>query len=277
MTDSRGVSGLSFTVEPNIKGGFIALVMFGSLFSAMAASAQESSQDMTIREVFGESVELDPHGASLYDRECAACHGVAGGGDGPGAYILSQKPRNFQLGVFKIRSTPSGEYPTDQDLFNTLTRGIAGATGSMMPSFVSLSEADRWSLVDVVKSLALIDVPGTPIDVPDRPASNPDHGSKIYIELECNACHGLEGLGDGGSSLTLEDDLKERVWAPDLTRGEYKGGDTPEDIYTRIVTGLDGSPMPAYAGKASDEDLWALTDYVMSMIESEPPSQEPGQ
>ncbi len=85
-------------------------------------------------------------GKQLYIRECASCHGPEGDGNGPGAYILSQKPRNLQLGVFKLRSTPTGENPTDDDLFNTITRGIAGATGAMMPSFASLSESDRWAL-----------------------------------------------------------------------------------------------------------------------------------
>ena len=202
-------------------------------------------------------------GQALYQLECAACHGAEGDGEGPGAYILSQKPRNFQLGVFKLRSTPSGEYPTDRDLFETITRGIAGATGSMMPSFTSYPEDDRWALVAAVKHLADIDEPGKPIDIPPHPPANVALGEEIYERLECDSCHGDSGRGDGSSSLTLEDDLKHRVWAPDLTRGKFKGGDTSEDIYKRIVTGLDSSPMPAYADKATPEEIWALTDYLL--------------
>ena len=110
------------------------------------------------------------HGKELYQRECAACHGVKGDGEGPGAYILSQSPRNLELGVFKMRSTPTGQNPTDEDLFNTITHGIAGPFGAMMPSFASLSVRDRQALVAAVKDLALIDAPGQPITVPPTSA-----------------------------------------------------------------------------------------------------------
>ena len=211
----------------------------------------------------GSEAEVD--GDALYARECAACHGADGDGDGPGAYILSQKPRNFQLGVFKLRSTPSGEHPTDEDLFATITRGIDGANGAMMPSFASLTDAERWALVEVVKRHALIEIPGEPIQVPPRPSPDVARGRVVYERLECASCHGTEGRGDGESALTLEDDLKERVWTPDLTAGRYKGGDAPADIYKRIATGLDGSPMPSYADKATPEELWALTEFVLSL------------
>ena len=217
----------------------------------------------------------DAPGQALYQRECAACHGAQGDGNGPGAHLLSQKPRNFQLGVFKLRSTPSGENPTDRDLFETITRGVAGANGAMMPSFGALPERARWSLVEVVKEFAGIENPGASIEIPARPTPDLTLGGDVYAALDCGSCHGASGHGDGESSLTLEDDLEERVWAPDLTRGRYKGGSAPEDIYTRIVTGLDGSPMPAYADKATADELWALTEYVMSLARKADRHDEP--
>ena len=225
------------------------------LVSAHAA-ASEPSADLS---------KLVDYGKKIYARECSACHGVDGDGEGPGAYILSQKPRNLQLGVFKLRSTPSGQYPTDHDLFKSITNGLEGANGAMMPSFRSLSERDRWALVAAVKDIALIDEPGTAIELPAKPSTNIALGRDVYDRLQCASCHGDDGEGDGPSSLTLRDDQKRRTWAPDLTVGLHKGGGEPEDIYTRIVTGLEGSPMPSYAGKASSEELWALTDFVLSL------------
>ena len=219
-------------------------------------------------------------GKILYARECAACHGVEGDGEGPGAYILSQRPRNLQLGVFKLRSTPSGELPTDDDLFETLTRGVPSITGAMMPSFRSLPQADRWALVAVVKDLAQIepfgaDPPGTPIAVPPEPEVDLALGHDVYERLQCSSCHGPDGRGFGSSALTLKDDQKRRIFAPDLTRGAYKGGDEPAEIFTRIFTGLDGSPMPAYAGKATEQELWALTHYVLSLEEPDTDGAKP--
>jgi cytochrome c oxidase cbb3-type subunit 2 len=233
--------------------------------AALASLLTVGAQAETVSEPPADLSVLLDRGKQVYARECAACHGVEGDGEGPGAYILSQKPRNLQLGVFKLRSTPSGEFPTDSDLFETLTRGIQGATGAQMPSFAALPEEDRWALVSIIKDFALIDEPGTPIEVPAQPGANLALGVQVYERLQCASCHGDDGRGDGASSLTLKDDQKERIWTPDLRAGVYKGGDAPEEIYTRIFTGLDGSPMPAYGNKATPEEIWALTDYIRSL------------
>ena len=210
--------------------------------------------------------ELLARGQELYERECSVCHGAEGEGDGPGALYLAQRPRNLTLGVFKIRSTPTGQFPTTQDLFDTITRGLAGSNGAQMPGFASLSEADRWALVEVVRSFAWMDEEGTPVEVPPRPQT-PDLalGRQVYERLQCAACHGDQGHGDGASSLTMKDDDRRRVFAASLVSGSYKGGDSPEEIWTRFYTGLDGSPMPAYAGRASHDELWALTEYLLSL------------
>src|SRR5688572_515008 len=89
-------------------------------------------------------------GRLVYDQHCAACHGVNGDGNGPASVWLFPKPRNFNSGLFKIQSTPPGSPPTDEDLFQTVTRGMPG---SSMPSFTYLSEQDRKEVVQYVKQL----------------------------------------------------------------------------------------------------------------------------
>ena len=69
-------------------------------------------------------------GKAVYFRKCVWCHGPDGAGDGPSAIRLATKPRNFNQGTFKIRHTGSGELPTDEDLFNSITHGLSG---SVMP------------------------------------------------------------------------------------------------------------------------------------------------
>lgn len=240
--------------------GWATWLLIFAMEDAHAAGADKASLDI---------------GKQLYARECAACHGVEGDGNGPGSYILNQRPRNFQLGVFKLRSTMTGENPTDDDLFGTITRGIAGATGAMMPSFASLPEKDRWALVAYVKHLAGIDAPGQPIVVPTPPSQvNFTLGKQVYSRLQFGECHGDTGRGDGPSALTLKDDQKRRIWAPDLTTGRFKSGDEPQEIYKRIVTGIDGSPMPSYATKADADEIWALTMYILSLSSEQ---NEPGE
>ena len=73
-------------------------------------------------------------------------------------------------------------------------------------------------------------------------------GRDLYQQVECWQCHGQEGRGDGGSAATLEDDGGMPIFARDLTRGWYfNGGATVEDVYRRLRTGLDGTPMPTFS------------------------------
>src|SRR5689334_2920233 len=51
-------------------------------------------------------------GQAVYEQHCAACHGINGEGNGAAAVWLYPKPRRFNSGLFKIRSTPSGFLPT---------------------------------------------------------------------------------------------------------------------------------------------------------------------
>ena len=82
-----------------------------------------------------------------YDRHCAACHGLKGDGNGPASVWLYPRPRNFSAGQFKIKSTPGTALPTDEDLLQSVTRGLAG---SSMPSFSYLTEPERRVVVHYV-------------------------------------------------------------------------------------------------------------------------------
>ena len=210
-------------------------------------------------------------GEAAYAVNCASCHGVEGDGEGPGAKYLNPKPRNFQLAVYKLRSTPNGELPTQHDLFKTITNGIEN---SMMPGFASLSEDERWGLVEVIRRFGGIEEEeGEAITVsaqPERTDASVAMGMAVYDRLECANCHGVSGWGDGPSSLTLENDAKERVWASNLQTGVYKGGADPVQLYQRIANGLDGSPMPSYSEEASEEEIWHLVNYLTTLPENAP-------
>src|SRR5262249_57497199 len=65
-------------------------------------------------------------GKQIYDANCVQCHGASGKGDGYGAPFLVPPPRDFTAGQFKFRTTASGQLPTDDDLFRTISRGASG-------------------------------------------------------------------------------------------------------------------------------------------------------
>ncbi len=65
-------------------------------------------------------LEVDPvRGADLYAANCADCHGLAGAGNGPRAYFIFPKPRNFH-------DESTRNYLTRRNLFNGIKFGVVG-------------------------------------------------------------------------------------------------------------------------------------------------------
>ena len=88
---------------------------------------------------------------------------------------------------------------------------------------------------------------------------------------------GQQGRGDGNSAPTLKDDWDHPIRAADLSASwKFRGGSTVEEIYARLKTGLDGTPMPSFQEAIenkliTDEQLWHVAQYVRSLSPEEPP------
>jgi mono/diheme cytochrome c family protein len=204
-----------------------------------------------------------------YRRYCVGCHGDLGDGEGENAQWLDPKPRNFTLGIFKCRSTPTGTLPTDQDLFDTIGRGLVT---SNMPQWIPLSEQQRVDLVAWVKHYSprfATEKPGTPIQVPPEPEITADRikdGRAVYDRVQCWKCHGPTGRANGPSASTLTDDQGVPIKPynfHDETR--FKCGTTDEDLYKIFMTGLDGTPMPSWSDNIKPEEAWDLVFYLRSL------------
>ncbi|HZQ21821.1 MAG TPA: cytochrome c [Terriglobales bacterium] len=204
-----------------------------------------------------------------YRRYCVGCHGVLGDGEGENAQWLDPKPRNFTLGQFKCRSTPTGTLPTDTDLYNTVNRGIVN---SNMPQWLPLTDQEKIDLVAYVKHFSpkwTTEKAGTPIQIPNEPEVTPDRikaGQALFQKLECWKCHGVEGRANGPSADTLQDD-QNRPIRPfnfhDETR--FKCGSTDQDLYKIFMTGLDGTPMPSFADNVKPDEAWDLVFYLRTL------------
>lgn len=105
----------------------------------------------------GDVIAIDPgsqlaFGRRVYEHNCRHCHGITGDGNGPNAWSLTPKPRDYRLGVFKFTSTRAGRKVRRDDLQQTLKQGI---TGTAMPSFKSLPDDELKAVVEYVRWLSM--------------------------------------------------------------------------------------------------------------------------
>ena len=221
-------------------------------------------------------------GKKIYDFRCAPCHGLEGKGDGPAAMTLDPRPRDFTRGLFKFKSTPSGEVVSDEDLFRTISRGIPG---SAMPSWKRLlSEEERWQVIATIKTFSdrfTKEKKPTPIKVGPEPPMTPESiakGKELFqkkAKPPCAQCHGDNGRGNGILVRAVTNAWGEPLFPRNLTQPwTYKSGNSVTDIYLRDHNGIEGTMMPAYADQFSEEELWQLAHYVKSLQKDRAPESK---
>jgi len=208
-------------------------------------------------------------GEALYYRFCWGCHGFHGDGNGENGPYLNILPRNFVAATFKCRSTPTGTLPTDEDLYNSLGRGL---NNSNMPSWISLTDQQRADMVAFIKTFSPRWAKEKPGDVINVPAETPvsvtsiKHGQELFQKLECWKCHGPEGRGDGPSASTLTDSNDQPIRPYNFAAGSrFKCGVSNRDLYKIFMTGVDGTPMPSFADVIKPEDAWDLVHYLRTL------------
>ena len=226
------------------------------------------------------SEEWINYGKNVYQRRCEGCHGAKGDGNGPAAaFMPTDRPRNFALGVFKFRLTPSGSMPNDGDLLRTITRGLRGTA---MPTWHNLPEKDRLAVIQYIKYVLAADrsdpdnpyfyfveePPEPPLHIGQPPPPSEAivaRGKEMWQQAKCWECHGDTGKGDGEKADELADDFGFPILPADLTTGQFKSGPGVEDIFRTMSTGLSGTPMPSFKDTVSEEDRWALSYFVIAL------------
>lgn len=278
-----------------------AVVAFGVLSVPSPPPAQPAEQEPTGLTL--EHWELDPsaeRGRAVYEQYCIGCHGPEGRGDGEAASWLDPLPRNFQSGNFKFRTTPSGELPLLSDIEHVVRCGLEGSAMRRFPLLPSQDVTDvaryvqslvefglvakevRWLIedddmtideivadeLDELREQTVADAYEYvwPLNVEERAEVTEEgleQGRELY-EAQCLACHGASGRGEGGSADALRDYKDAEIRPRDFTSGVFRAGSEPRDVFIRLKSGLNGTPMPAVYG--TDEELWHLTHYILSLV-----------
>lgn len=241
-------------------------------------------------------------GALVYHQRCASCHGVTGDGNGPAAEYLDPEPRDYRKGVFKFTSTGRSK-PRKADLIRTVKYG---AKGTSMPSFRWLDEREMSAVVDYVivlsqrgeteqkliilsedeeleyaaeDALAVYEswteAPAKLIQPKTPPPPKTEEailsGRHEFLVKGCAKCHGANA--QGFTTFPMQDDWGNQLYAANLTSGMLHGGRREIDVYRRIYSGINGTPMPAFGPEFSPaytndpEKIWHLTYYVLALAD----------
>jgi cytochrome c len=245
------------------------LVLIVTLCAAPVGSVRAAAQDV------GTEAQRES-GKKLYLKHCEQCHGEKGDGEGYATPHLFPRPRNFTTGKFKVRTTPNGALPTHQDLVNIIRRGMPYTS---MPAWPELADQEVSDLAYYITTFSpdfssRENVP-KPVELPSAPGSTNasiELGKKLYVDTGCVKCHGTLGRADGSSAPTLKDDWDHPIRAADLTqRWTFRGGSSREDIFRTMSTGFNGTPMPSFSDALTVDQRWAITDFIVSLSDSEGP------
>lgn len=228
-----------------------------------------------------QEAESMQRGQKIYLTQCAMCHGVLGDGKGFLAPGFDAMPRDFRQGIYKFRTTQTGELPAIEDIERSIRIGVVRSTMPAWKQFLTdeeIHDVARYLIVFSPRFLEAWRSRQQPrlLTISPRPADLSllvSRGAEFYRELECAQCHGERGRGDGPSAGSLRNDWDWPIRPGDLTyRWSFRNGYEPEDIYRTMVGGLNGAPMPSYADALPGEtDRWAMVAYILSLS----PAQRP--
>lgn len=235
-------------------------------------------------------------GYTTYMEYCVQCHGVKGDGNGPASKGLVPPPRNLTQGLYKFGNVPYGELPHDADFHRIIRYGLKGS--AMLPW--DISDERLEAVTHYIKTFAPATWEGGEKALGVKVAATPDpygsekraeaieRGAKVYhIGAQCTTCHRAYAtetelnawnreLNNGAAfgemdptlyTLKLQDsEYNYKVAPPDFTYHDLRSIRSIDDIYQRMVYGVTGSGMPGWKDVVSDDDLWALSYYVESLM-----------
>lgn len=189
-------------------------------------------------------------GHEVYDAYCRRCHGSSGDGKGPLGQSQTPTAADFRKGFIKFASVSAESLPTDVDFQRSMRHGLKGT--AMIKT--GLGDAQLHQVTQYLKTFSLRwkdERAGLPIEIHSNPFGTEEQkqvavqkGQALSLKAGCETCHGK----------TISN----------LQTGGLKTGDSPEALYRVIAAGVGGTRMKPQAGRLSNEEIWALVEWVRS-------------
>ncbi|MEO5971511.1 MAG: cytochrome c [Bdellovibrionia bacterium] len=81
---------------------------------------------------------------------------------------------------------------------------------------------------------------------------------EAVFQVNCVACHGVKGDGAGPAAKVMAQKPRNFIL------GNFKYGNTPEQLFKTVTKGIEGTPMPSWAG-LPEADRWAVIHYIKTL------------
>jgi len=121
---------------------FAGLALISGLVFTISGIVNASGPAITYVNPTPDTVASVDRGAVLYDATCARCHGAEYRGDGPDAGTTEVPPSSLISGLLASHS--------DSDLYTWIRDGLPGG---MPGSGATLTDAQRWDLVNFLRGI----------------------------------------------------------------------------------------------------------------------------
>jgi mono/diheme cytochrome c family protein len=121
---------------------FSGVALISGLVFTISGIVNASGPPITYVNPTPDTVASVDRGDLLYDASCARCHGAEYRGDGPDAGTTDVPPTSLVSGLLASH--------TDSDLYAWIRDGL---TGGMPGTATSLTDAQRWDLVNFLRGI----------------------------------------------------------------------------------------------------------------------------
>jgi mono/diheme cytochrome c family protein len=196
-------------------------------------------------------------GKTLYEHNCAVCHGVDGRADTPVGRLLKPHPRNFADPIEMARVNVDRIYHSIKE----------GRPGTAMAAWNDqFTETEVGDLIDYIHGLSSA-AKATPMSAE---AVSLEVGRRIY-ERECASCHGKEGKADTEVAKVL--DPPPRKFADPVTMARLDDG----RMYLAIYRGRPGTAMGGRGELLSPAEIIDVMRYVRTLARPLPQGMTPAQ
>lgn len=262
------------------------------LIACKGGDFKESKTFVGGKVVTAETLNL---GQMTYMDYCVSCHGVKGDGQGIASKGMFPPPRNFTLGIYKFGYVASGELPSDADFSRIIKHGLNGT--AMLPWDLSQIQLDALTQYIKTFASAIWEAKDKTIGEEVKLTSDPytmarkdfaiQYGKEVYHAVgNCFSCHSAYATKDdilnwakkhNQATPSFDDKMYTvklqdsehgyKALPPEFTWHHVRSANTVEELYLRLSSGVGGTTMPSWKGVLEDDQIWAVSYYVKSLMD----------